>query len=211
MNTAAVIVAAGSSTRAGFDKIFATLAGKPVLAYSIEAFRAAGITEIVAVTQESNLERVLELGVTAVNGGANRAESVRNGVAAISGEFQYIAIHDGARPLVTSALIARVVEGAKLYKAAIPAIAVKDTVKVIQGEFVAHTPDRSTLVAVQTPQVFDLALYRELMGEDDITDDCTLFERAGVRAKIVAGDERNIKITTATDLIIAEELQHGLY
>jgi len=97
-------------------------------------------------------------------------------------------------------------------RAAIPAVAVKDTVKIAQGGFVTSTPKRDELFAVQTPQIFCLQTYRELMGADDITDDSELFERAGLPVKIVEGDYRNIKITTPEDLLTAERFsEHGFH
>ena len=119
-----------------------------------------------------------------------------------------MAVQDGARPLVTWQLIDRVVRAANSYGAAAPAVPVKDTVKEVAGGLVVTTPDRSRLQAVQTPQVFDLDLLRGALkkAKDDgavITDDCSAVERLGMKVKIVAGDERNIKVTTPMDLKIA--------
>ena len=120
-------------------------------------------------------------------------------------------MQDGARPLVTWQLIDRVVRAANTYGAAAPAVPVKDTVKVVAGGLVEHTPDRSGLRAVQTPQVFDFDLLRGALAEAgrkkwSITDDCSAVEKLGVKVRIVEGDERNIKITTPMDLKIAELL-----
>jgi 2-C-methyl-D-erythritol 4-phosphate cytidylyltransferase len=206
----AIIVAAGSSTRMGFDKIFADLRGKSVLQYSLEAFAAAaGIGEIIVVTRRENMARVREMcgDCAIVEGGADRAQSVQNGIAAINRERGVVAIHDGARPLITPALIDAAVAAAREHGAAILAVPVKDTIKRAAGGYAADTPDRESLFAAQTPQVFDLAAYRAASeNAGDVTDDAMFLERAGVKVRIVAGDYRNIKITTAEDLKIAEVL-----
>ena len=121
------------------------------------------------------------------------------------------AVHDGARPLVSWQVIDRVVRAANTYGGAAPAIAVKDTIKVVKGGLVESTPDRASLQAVQTPQVFDFDLLRGALkkAEEDkvqVTDDCSAVERLGMKIKIVEGDERNLKVTTPLDLKIAELL-----
>jgi len=203
--TTAIIVAAGSSTRMGEygDKIFADLCGKSVLQYSLEAFAAAeSIDDIIVVTRAENFDKIH--GFRVVEGGETRAESVRNGLYAIKHESGIVAIHDGARPLISPELIDRVVANCP----AIPVIPVKDTIKQTQNGFVKNTPSRETLYAAQTPQVFDLAMYRQAVGNG--TDDSEIMERMGVKVKIVEGDERNIKITTKQDLRIAEVLLREL-
>ena len=122
-----------------------------------------------------------------------------------------MAVQDGARPLITEAVIDRTVRAAHTYGAAAPAIPVKDTIKVVRGGVVDHTPNRKTLNAVQTPQVFDFDLLRGALKkakEDgaEVTDDCSAVERLGMSIKIVEGDERNIKVTTPMDLHIAKLL-----
>ena len=150
--------------------------------------------------------------VTAVvAGGSSRQESVENGLNALSKKVKLAAIQDGARPLITGELIDRTVRAAHSYGAAAPAIPVKDTIKVVSGSIVSETPDRSTLRAVQTPQVFDIDLLRGALkkAKDDnaaITDDCSAVERLGMSVRIVEGDERNLKITTPMDLHIANLL-----
>ena len=121
------------------------------------------------------------------------------------------AVQDGARPLITHAVIDRTVRAAHSYGAAAPAIPVKDTIKVVTGGVVTSTPDRKTLQAVQTPQVFDLDMLKGALKkakEDgaEVTDDCSAVERLGMSIKIVEGDERNIKVTTPMDLKIAKQL-----
>lgn len=213
----AVIVAAGTASRmGGIDKIMAQLGGEPVILRTVRAFAACdAIAEIVVVTRSELILPIMHLcapfeKVTAVVAGGNsRQESVSLGLNALSGRVQLAAIQDGARPLVTWQLIDRVVRAANTYGAAAPAIPVKDTIKTAQGGVVQDTPDRNTLRAVQTPQVFDFDLLRGALKKAKqenaaITDDCSAVERMGMSVKLVEGDERNIKITTPMDLKIAE-------
>ena len=215
----AVIVAAGSASRmGGIDKILAPLGGEPVIVHSVRAYEQCdAIREIVIVTASEKLEEVARLcgGFSKVRavvaGGKSRPESVMLGLNALSEKMRLAAIHDGARPLITWQVIDRTVRAANSYGAAAPAVPVKDTVKVVRGGVVDHTPDRSTLMAVQTPQVFDAdllkgALRKALQEEALITDDCSAVERLGMSVKIVEGDERNIKITTPMDLTIGQLL-----
>lgn len=215
----AVIVAAGSASRmGGIDKVMAKLGGVPMIRRTVENFQNCdAISEIVVVTREDLILPITglckDLGkVTAVvAGGKSRQESVHLGLNALSEGVQLAAVHDGARPLVTWQLIDRAVRAANTYGAAAPAIPVKDTVKVVQGGVVKQTPDRATLFAVQTPQVFDFDLLRGALSKArlegiQVTDDCSAVERMGMAVKIVEGDERNIKVTTPMDLKIAEML-----
>ncbi len=215
----AVIVAAGNATRMeGTDKIMADLCGQPVIQRTVQAFQDCdAIKEIVIVTREELLTPVMDLcahmdKVTAVVvGGKDRAESVNNGLNALSKKVKVAAIHDGARPLIDWQTIDRAVRAGSTYGAAAPAIAVKDTIKVVAGGIVSETPDRSKLQAVQTPQVFDFDLIRGALvkAKDDgiqLTDDCSAVEHMGMSVKIVKGEERNIKITTPMDLKIAAAL-----
>ena len=213
----AVIVAAGNASRmGGIDKVMAPLQGEPMLLRTVRTFQECdAIKEIVIVTREDLLERVsamcgkFDKVMAVVVGGKDRPESVNNGLNALSKKVKLAAIQDGARPLITWQVIDRTVRAANSYGAAAPAIAVKDTVKEVQGGVVVNTPDRSKLQAVQTPQVFDFDLLRGALkkaAQDGaaITDDCSAVERLGFKVKIVEGDERNIKITTPLDLKIAE-------
>ena len=212
----AVIVAAGNASRmGGIDKVMAELGGEPMILRTVRAFQECDpIKEIVIVTREDLLEPIAALTVgmdkvkAVVSGGKSRQESVSKGLAALSDKVKLAAIQDGARPFASWQMIDRVVRAANTYSAAAPAIPVKDTIKVVNGGVVTNTPDRKTLMAVQTPQVFDLALLRGALkkAEDDgaeVTDDCSAVERMGMSVKIVEGDERNIKITTPMDLKIA--------
>ena len=216
---AAVIVAAGSASRmGGIDKVMAPLGGEPMIVRTVRTFQSCdAIREIVIVTREDLLVPIMDLchGFDKVRavivGGNSRDESVRKGLAALSAKTKLVAVQDGARPLVTWQVIDRAVRAANSYGAAAPAVAVKDTIKVVRGGIVAATPDRSALRAVQTPQVFDIdlltgALARAKQDGAAITDDCSAVERLGMSVKIVEGDERNIKVTTPMDLKIAQML-----
>ena len=215
----AVIVAAGTASRmGGIDKVMAQLEGEPMILRTVRTFQTCeAIREIVIVTREDLIVPIMSLckdfeKVTAVvTGGSSRQESVQLGLNALSGKVKLVAVQDGARPLVTHAVIDRTVRAAHTYSAAAPAIPVKDTVKVVTGGVVKETPDRKNLRAVQTPQVFDLdllkgALKKAKEDEAEVTDDCSAVERLGMSVKIVEGDERNIKITTPLDLKIAKLL-----
>ena len=215
----AVIVAAGSASRmGGIDKVMAPLKGEPMIVHTVRAFQSCdAIKEIVIVTREDLILPITKLTnafdkVTAVvMGGKSRQESVALGMNALSEKCGLAAIQDGARPLVTWQLIDRVVRAAHAHHAAIPVIPVKDTVKVCNSALVVSTPDRSTLRAVQTPQVFDFDLLRGALkkaAEDgaEVTDDCSAVERLGMTVRTVEGDERNLKVTTPFDLKIAEML-----
>ena len=215
----AVIVAAGSASRmGGIDKVMANLGGEPMILRTVRAFQNCdAITSIVIVTREdlirsiSGLCRDMGKVVAVVAGGSSRQESVHLGLNALPKGTKLAAVHDGARPLISWQVIDRVVRAANTYGAAAPAIPVKDTIKVVAGGLVKETPDRSTLMAVQTPQVFDFDLLRGALrkAEEDgaaVTDDCSAVERTGMKIKVVEGDERNLKVTTPMDLKIAELL-----
>ena len=215
----AVIVAAGSASRmGGIDKVMATLKGEPMILHTVRAFQSCdAIAEIVVVTRPDLILPITRLTsgfdkvTTVVAGGSSRQESVSLGMNALSDKCELAAIQDGARPLVTWQLIDRVVRAAHAHNAAIPVIPVKDTIKVCNSALVVSTPDRSTLRAVQTPQVFDFDLLRGALkkaAEDgaEVTDDCSAVERLGMTVKTVEGDERNLKVTTPLDLKLAEML-----
>ena len=215
----AVIVAAGNASRmGGIDKVMAQLGGEPMILRTVRTFNECdAIKEIVVVTRPDLIIPISHLcaGLTKVKaviaGGATRQESVEMGLHGLSDKVKLAAIQDGARPLVTWQVIDRVVRAANTYRAAAPAIPVKDTIKVVTGGIVKETPDRSSLQAVQTPQVFDIDLLRGALKKAKldgaaVTDDCSAVELMGMRVKIVEGDERNLKVTTPMDLKIAELL-----
>ena len=213
----AVIVAAGSASRmGGIDKVMAPLAGEPMIVRTVRTFQESDvIRQIVIVTRPdlilpiTDLCRNFDKVRMVVAGGDSRQESVERGLSALSADMKLVAVHDGARPLISWQVIDRTVRAANSYGAAAPAIPVKDTIKVVNGGIIASTPDRSTLQAVQTPQVFDLDLLKGALKKAKadgaaLTDDCSAVERLGMSVKIVEGDERNIKVTTPLDLSIAE-------
>lgn len=213
----AVIVAAGSASRmGGIDKVMAELNGEPMILHTVRAFQKSDVIQtIVIVTREDLVEQIKMLCgaypkvCAVVVGGNNRQASVAAGLNALPKEIALAAVHDGARPLISAEVIDRTVRAANTYSAAAPGIPVKDTVKVVKGGVVTETPDRSTLRAIQTPQVFDLALLKAALqkAEQDgieVTDDCGAVERIGMSVKIVEGDERNLKVTTPMDLQIAK-------
>lgn len=221
---AAVVPAAGSSRRmGGQDKILLPLDDIPVLMHTLRALSASErIQEIVVVTREDLIVPVGQLcrdcaldKVTKVLvGGATRADSVLIGVEEVSGRAELIAVHDGARPLVTVEVIDAAIRKAAECGAAAPAVPVKDTVKRALDGVVVETPDRTQLFAVQTPQVFDSdlllgALRRAVEDGAAITDDCGAVERIGMKVCLTEGSYENIKITTPADMLMAETILHS--
>ena len=213
----AVIVAAGSASRmGGIDKVMASIGGEPMILRTVRQFQNCdAIREIVVVTRSDLIVPISDLChdfdkvKAVVVGGDSRDASVTMGLSALSDKCKLVAVQDGARPFADWQLIDRVVRAANTYGAAAPAIPVKDTIKVVGGGLVKSTPDRSTLKAVQTPQVFDLDLLRGALAKAKvdglaITDDCSAVEHMGMSVRIVEGDERNIKVTTPMDLKMAE-------
>lgn len=215
---AAVIVAGGSSSRFGSDKLMADLNGTPVLGRTLEVFSScACIREIVLVVREELMDVSARL-VRAygggkvklvVPGGATRLLSSYAGVASVSARAKLIAIHDGARPLVTPDVILDAVWAAYRNLAAAPAVPVKDTIKLAEDGEVLETPDRSKLFAIQTPQVFQAdvikaALQNAVDKQLSPTDDCAAAELIGAKIHLTQGSEENIKITTPLDLELAK-------
>jgi len=215
----AVIVAAGTASRmGGIDKVMAELCGEPMILRTVRAFQScAAIAQIVIVTRPDLIVPIRDLCSdmdkvrAVVAGGDSRQASVKLGLNALSEDVELAAVQDGARPLVSEALIDRVVRAANSYGAAAPAIPVKDTIKIVEQGLVRETPDRATLQAVQTPQVFDYDLLRGALFQAEqlglsVTDDCSAVEQLGMKIKIVPGEERNLKVTTPLDLAIARLL-----
>jgi 2-C-methyl-D-erythritol 4-phosphate cytidylyltransferase len=215
----AVLVAAGRGERFGGDrpKAFANLAGRPLLAESLERLEACDWVEALVVVapaewEEPSILLAEELGVgkvhAVVTGGATRADSVRAGVAEVPEEAAALVVHDAARPLLSDEVVERVVTAiGEAWDGAVPALPLADTVKLAEGEAVAATVDRSGLVAVQTPQAFLAgSLRRALAGGEDATDCAGLVEAAGGRVRLVEGDRRLVKVTTQADLDFVETL-----
>lgn len=221
MPCAAVIVAAGSASRMqGIDKALADLCGKPVLLRTLEAFEACErVDAVVVVTREDLIATVEQLcrdhGLTKVRqvicGGSDRTQSVLRGLDALAKRGGLVAIHDGARPLVSQKILLETIAKAEQTGAAAPAVPVKDTIKVTTDGIITATPNRSRLVAIQTPQTFDLdfirgALYKALEDAAALTDDCSAAERLGMNVHLTEGSEENLKITTPMDLVVAKAI-----
>lgn len=217
----AVVVAAGSSSRmGGEDKIFTELGGIPVLAHSLTTLQNVScISEIVIVTREENIVPAADLcagfGITKatkiVAGGAERADSVLIGVSESSPKADLIAVHDGARPFVTAKIITDTVEKAHTHKAAAPYVPVNDTIKTVKNGVVVKTLDRSTLAAMQTPQVFAADLLKAALQNAKtkgalVTDDCSAVELLGATVYLTDGSFENIKITRQADIAVAESI-----
>lgn len=217
--TSAILVAAGGSTRMGVPKQTIPLCGVPVIVRTLLAFEAAQrVDEILLVTREEVVEAFARLcqdyGAAKVRrvlpGGETRQQSVARGVAAADAGAAYLAIHDGARPLVRPAVIDGVIAAAMEWGGAAAGVPVKDTVKVAdEAGFIVSTPDRRRLWNVQTPQVFEKETYlralRQAQAEGlEFTDDCQLVERLGCPVRLWKADYANIKITTPEDVAFAE-------
>jgi 2-C-methyl-D-erythritol 4-phosphate cytidylyltransferase len=214
----AIIAAAGESRRMnGIDKVFAPLGGKPVISRVLDAFEKCDpVNQIVVVVSENNVEKCRGLiagnkyskPVEVCAGGKRRQDSVAAGLKQLK-DCDWVVIHDGARPLVTKALIEAGLEAAKETGAAVAAVPVTDTIKTAGDDrIVRQTPPRQNLWAVQTPQVFRAAIiskaYQKAKG--DVTDDASLVEALGNRVKLYMGSYDNIKITSANDMLVAEVL-----
>jgi len=219
--TTAVILAAGKSERMGknVDKAFLSLVDKPVVAWSLLAFeRCAEIDAIVLVVRKDQLlasKAVAKMfGISklkaVVAGGAKRQESVAAGLAACDIETRHVVVHDAARPLVTSELVAEVVRAAKRFPAVTVGRPVTDTIKVCaKGSTVSETLPRERLWAVQTPQAFQMRELREAhkaLGKREVSDDCMAVELNGGTVKIISCLQPNFKITTVEDLQAAAQL-----
>lgn len=213
----ALVAAAGSASRmGGIDKILAPLNGEPLLLHTLRALAACPeLDALVIVTRADLIEPIRALCASIPKpavvcpGGASRSESVLLGLRQVRTEF--VAVHDGARPLVTPAVVAAAVERAKQAGAAAPAVPVHDTIKVAQNGRVRATPERATLFAVQTPQVFCTAelaeaLHKALAAGEVLTDDCSAMELAGKPVWLTPGDVENLKVTTPIDLALAETI-----
>ena len=212
---AAIVVGAGSGERMGSDKIFAGLAGKPVIAWPLDVLQGCeAINEIILVLHKDKMEAgkklVEQRGLTRVSaiceGGRLRQDSVKKGLGQVHG-CRWVLVHDGARPFLTDKLIEDGIEAVKQTGAAAAAVSLIDTVKEVDGDsLVIRTLERGLLRAVQTPQVFRADILKEayLALKGEFTDDAAVVERAGYKVKLYSGDDRNIKITTPQDLLLAE-------
>jgi 2-C-methyl-D-erythritol 4-phosphate cytidylyltransferase len=217
-----IVVAAGRSERmGGVDKVLTELVGRPLIAWTLAAFRSCPDVEgVVVVAAPKRVERMRDLVrewrfqnvINVVPGGEQRQDSVRAGIEAANGAA-IVAVHDGARPLVTPELIARGIELARESGAAIAAVPARDTVKQAEGEppVIRATHDRTSIWLAQTPQVFERSLLQRAHEQaasaaHNATDDAALVEALGHEVRIYEGSAQNIKITTHDDLLIAETL-----
>ncbi len=219
----AIIVAAGDSRRMGFDKLFATIAGRPVIAHTIHAFERAGcVDEIIMVAREDRLAEIkkivrdetLKKVRSIISGGKHRQDSVRAGLDHLEATARYVAIHDAARPLITAEQIERVFEQCRIHAAASLAEPINDTLKYADSEFFVTSPvDRHQLYAMQTPQIFERRLiedgYRAVYAENaSVTDEVSAVERLGRKVVLVPNIDLNFKITYPRDLALAEFVIH---
>lgn len=211
----AIIVAAGSSRRMGFDKLAAEIGGVPVLRLTVEAFLEADSIESVVVVCPEELWSLLDgveltKSLKRVPGGENRQDSVAAGLAAITSN--YVAVHDGARPLISTEDINRCVAAAALHQAAALGRRVTETLKRADDEgFSGNAVSRDNLWFMETPQVFGTALLLDAYAEAsakqlEVTDEVSALEVIGVRAKLVESKHPNLKITTPADLVLAEAM-----
>ena len=230
--TAAIIVAAGRGSRMGtkIQKQYLKLLGKPILAYTLEAFEKSETDEIILVVGEGEEDYVTReiirpYGISRVTrvvaGGKERYESVWNGLQAVKeGIFPeeknecFVLIHDGARAFITPEQINFCIGQVREHRACVMGMPVKDTIKVVDSqEYTVSTPDRSTLWQMQTPQCFELteisSAYRKMFqsGAEKVTDDAMVMESFGERpVKMIRGSYDNIKVTTPEDLILGEAI-----
>lgn len=215
----AIIVAAGDSRRMGFDKLFAAIAGEPVIAHTIRAFeRARSVDGIIVVAREDrhdeiktivrdeNFKKVKSI----IPGGKRRQDSVRAGLDHLESVIRYVAVHDAARPLVTPEQIERVIEQCRIHGTAALAEPINDTLKRAAADLlVTESVDRQELYAMQTPQIFARQLieeaYRAVYAENaSVTDEASAVERLGRKVALVLNDDFNFKITYPRDLPLAE-------
>jgi len=215
----AIIVAAGESRRMGFDKLFAAIGGKPVVAHAIRAFEGAGSVdeiivvgradrraEIAAIVRDEHFKKVGKI----IPGGARRQDSVRAGLAQVGSNQRYIAVHDAARPLVTPEQIERVFKQCQIHGAAALAEPIKDTLKrADEALIVTGSVDRDQLYAMQTPQIFERELldhaYAALFAENlSVTDEVSAVQRLGRKVALVISEDLNSKITYPRDLALAD-------
>ena len=223
----AIVPAAGAGKRLGLgiNKAFAMLHGAPLIVHclhmlqetelvkrAIVVLASAEVEEGQALLQSYKEQYFAELPFMVVAGGKERQDSVANGLAAVTEEACYVAVHDGARPFAGKSVFERTLAAAKEHGAAIAAVPVKDTIKVVDADgVVTATPARSSLVAVQTPQIFEVGLLKQAYANlaanpTAVTDDASVVELLGHKVVVAMGRYENIKITTPEDLVFADNL-----
>lgn len=222
-----VIAASGSSTRMGKDvnKLLLSLEGIPIIIRTIMCFENNDIIdEIIVSCRECDIFEYANLFENfmirkvkkIIRGGKTRTKSVLNGINACNENSEFVAIHDGARPLISQELITNVINDAFEYGAAAPVVKCKDSIKRIDNGFISNDINREKIAAVQTPQVFKTEIIKKALEsavKKDIsfTDDCTAAEKAGVSIYASNGDYKNIKITTPDDILVAQMLINEIY
>lgn len=221
MDVSVIIACAGSSSRMnGVNKQFAKINGVPVIARSMLAFeKISQVAEIILSAKKDDIDKLIKIAEeynitkfkTVTEGGDTRQQSVFKAFALTSKETRFIAIHDGARPLVSVEHIERCIKDAAVFGASVLGVPVKDTLKVVEGGMITDTPDRRKLYITQTPQIFRRDIYVKGINfanshDLDFTDDCQLSEAVGTKINMTISDYCNIKITTPEDLAVAEAL-----
>ncbi len=224
ITVSAIIACAGSFTRMnGVNKQLLELGGIPVAVRSMLAFEQLDeVTEIIVSARENEIDEYKKLaekhGVTklkaVVKGGETRQQSIFSAYKEVSKETRYVAVHDGARPLVSPENIKQCIRDASIFGGAVLGVPVKDTIKNVDGGLITDTPDRRKLYITQTPQIFRKDIYVKginfaLSHELDFTDDCQLAEAVGAKVAMTESSYRNIKITTPEDIAVAEILLKG--
>lgn len=220
-DTSVILVCAGNASRmGGVNKILMPLKDTTVIGVCMSAFQnCPDIAEIIIVTKPENFQPIQEiadnLNISKLShlteGGSTRQQSVMKGLKLVSKNSSYIAVHDGARPLIQTEHISKVIQDARTFGGATLGVPVKDTIKVVDDGLITDTPPRKSLYITQTPQIFKRSIYFE--GIDfalehglDFTDDCQLVEAIGGKVYMTTGDYTNIKITTPEDIKLAEVL-----
>ena len=222
-----IVPAAGAGRRMGFgkNKAFITIRDVPLLVLCMKMLAETGmVRRVIVVTRAweiTETERMLkeyqpdffpDINWLVTAGGRERQDSVANGLALVTDESGYVAVHDGARPFAGTEVFARTFARAKEFGAAIAAVPLKDTVKVVDARgIVVSTPERSSLCAVQTPQIFEINVLRkgyDFLKEHPVavTDDASLVEASGHPVAVAEGSYENIKVTTPEDLLLAEKI-----
>lgn len=223
MNHYVIIVAAGSGKRFGTDipKQFLELAGKPLIMHTIQRFLSYSTdisiivvlpAEYISYWKELTVKYAFKVPHVVTEGGSTRFYSVKNGLA-LTEDDGLVAVHDGVRPLVSTATISRCFEAAMEFGNAVPAINPPDTVR-IQTDMGSETYDRNQVKLIQTPQVFRTEIIKKAYQQEyspDFTDDATVVERSGQTIHLVEGNRENIKITNPEDLAVAEALCHFIF
>lgn len=213
-HSAAIILAGGSGTRMGREKQYIELSGRPMLEWSAEVFSGTGgFEELVVVLGPDNFEKYacewIARGFMVAPAGRTRTESLKSGFKKLSDRIELVAVHDGARPLVSPGVVAETLKSALKHGAAVPGVPLKDTVKRVSpdGAFFENTLERARLMAAQTPQCYQkgtLAKVLKAAGGEDHSDESQILEKLGINPAVVRSDYRNIKVTTPEDILIAE-------